>query len=129
CPLLQDDLCITHSVRPLACRGCVSFSADACRRIYMEGKEETPPFPVEYHSVTTAVATVLSAALRLLGFNHRTLDWNGALVAAISTDDAVERWLAGEDVFGGVTEGLGTRPGSPFDNLVRKLVQNVAPTI
>jgi hypothetical protein len=118
-----------HSIRPLACRGCVSTSAEACYRIYMEGKEEVPPFLIEYNSVTTAAAATLSAALRLVGLPDRTLDWNGALAAAMSAPDTEERWLAGEDIFAGITQGLGSNPGTPFDNLIQELVQNVAPTI
>lgn len=129
CPLLEDQICSVHNVRPLTCRGCVSTSAEACYRIYMEGKEEAPPFPFEYNSVTTATAVVLSASLRIMGLPDRSIDWNGAIAAAMASPDTEERWLAGEDIFADVTPGIGTRPGSPFDNMVRELVQNVAPTV
>ena len=129
CPLLEADACSVHEVRPLTCRGCVSTSAETCYRVYMEGKEEAPPAPLEFHSVTTAAAATLSAALRLVGLPDRTLDWNGALAAALTAPESEERWLAGENIFTGVTEGVGTKPGTPFDNLVQELVQNVAPTI
>ncbi len=129
CPLLESEACSVHDVRPLTCRGCVSTSAEICYRVYMDGKEEVPPAPLEYHSVTTAAAATLSAALRLVGLPDRTLDWNGALAAAMASQDSEDRWLSGEDIFEGVTQGVGTEPGTPFDNLVRELVQNVAPTI
>jgi hypothetical protein len=129
CPLLEAEACSVHNIRPLTCRGCVSTSAEVCNRVYMQGKGEVPPTPLEYTSVTTAVAAVLSAALRLVGLQDRTIDWNGALAVAISMPDSEERWLAGEKIFEGVTEGVGTKPGTPFDNMVRGLVENVAPTI
>ena len=95
----------------------------------MEGKEEVPPFVLEYNSVTTAIAASLSAALRLVGMQDRSIDWNGALAAAMSTNDSEQRWLAGEDIFAGVTQAIGTNPGSPFDIMVNGLAQSVASTI
>ena len=129
CPLLDADSCSIHEVRPLTCRGCVSTDAESCKRIYMEGKEEVPPFVIEYNSVTTAIAASLSAALRLVGLQDRSIDWNGALAVATSTKNSEERWLAGEDIFSDVTRAIGTNPGTPFDKMVNGLVQNVAPTI
>ena len=129
CPLLEAESCSVHEVRPLTCRGCVSTSAEVCNRIYMEGKKEIPLTPIEYNSVTTATAAALSAALRLVGLKDRAIDWNGALAAALATPDSEERWLAGEDIFAEVTEGVGSQPGTPFDNMVKGLVENVAPTI
>lgn len=129
CPLLESEACSVHAVRPLTCRGCVSTSAEVCNRIYMEGKKEIPPTPIEYNSVTTAVAAALSAALRLVGLKDRAIDWNGALAVAMSTSDSEDRWLAGEDIFADVVKGVGTEPGTPFDKMVKGLVENVAPTI
>ena len=129
CPLLDADICSVHAARPLTCRGCVSTSADVCFRIYIEGKEENPPFPLEYTSVCTATAAILAAALRLAGLPDRSLDWNGALAAAIASPDSEERWLAGEDVFSDVQVGAGTRAGTPFDGMVEELVTNITPTL
>ena len=129
CPLLEADICSVHAARPLTCRGCVSTSADVCFRIYIEGKEENPPFPLEYGSVCTATAAILAAALRLTGLPDRSLDWNGALAAAIASPDSETRWLAGEDVFTNVEIGAGTRAGTPFDNMVEELVRNITPTL
>jgi hypothetical protein len=129
CPLLEADSCTVHAARPLTCRGCVSTSADVCFRIYIEGKGEVPPFPLEYTSVCTATAAILAAASRLAGLPDRSLDWNGALAAAIATPDSEERWLAGENIFANVGLGVGTRVGSPFDNMVQELVEKVRPTL
>jgi Fe-S-cluster containining protein len=131
CALLDADICSVHAMRPLTCRGCVSTSADVCFRIYIEGKEENPPFLLEYNSACTATAAILSAALKLVGLPYRSLDWSGALAAAVVSADAdsEERWLAGEDVFAAVEVGSGTRVGTPFDNMIEELVANIAPTL
>jgi Fe-S-cluster containining protein len=129
CALLEADICSVHAMRPLTCRGCVSTSADVCFRIYIEGKEEVPPFSLEYNSVCTATAAVLAASLKLVGLPHRSIEWNGALAAAVASADSEERWLAGEDIFAAVDIGSGTRVGTPFDNMIEELVRNVTPTV
>lgn len=129
CPLLEADICSIHAARPLACRGCVSTNADVCFRIYIEGKEESPPFPLEYNSVCTATAAILAAALRLAGLPDRSLDWNGALATAAASADSEERWLSGENIFADVHIGSGTSVGTPFDGMVEELVRNIRPTL
>ena len=129
CPLLEADICSVHAARPLTCRGCVSTSADVCFRIYIEGKEEVPPFPLDYASVCTATAAILAAALRLTGLPYRSLDWNGALAAAIADPRSEERWLSGENIFSAVEQGFGTHIGSPFDTMVEELVTHITPTL
>jgi Fe-S-cluster containining protein len=129
CPLLEADVCSVHAARPLTCRGCVSTSADVCFRVYIEGQEEVPPFPLEYNSVCTATAAILAAACRLVGLPDRSLDWNGALAAAIASPDSEERWLAGENIFDGVQIGVGTRVGTPFDGMIEELMAQVRPTL
>jgi hypothetical protein len=128
CPLLEDAVCTIHAARPLTCRGCVSTDADVCFRIYVEGQEEVPPFPLEYNSVATATAAVLSAALRLVGLPDRSIDWTGALAIALAPDSEA-RWLAGENIFADVPMGSGTRLGTPFDRTVEELAARVRPTL
>jgi hypothetical protein len=107
CPLLEDDACSLHPVRPDPCRGVSSYSAKACEvsiAAAMEGRDVAVP-KVQEHGVLRALHThTVWAALKGAGLPYTTYSLNHALDRALDIEDAETRWLDGEDVFAGVQQ-------------------------
>jgi hypothetical protein len=100
CPLLEDDRCMVHAQRPLACRGEHSFDATECRSVY-EAADHTTRL-VERNAwlkdIPTSALSGLIDGIERSGLEGGRLELNAALVFA--TEEASEtRWLSGERVF------------------------------
>jgi hypothetical protein len=98
CPLLVDGACGAYSVRPINCRRLLSTSVDACRADF-EGRGSGVPYVAETMHKGTFVRTLLLGAIDAAGFPVTRYELSEALGLALTTPDAEQRWLAGEDVF------------------------------
>lgn len=102
CPLLVNGQCAVYEIRPFACRGLYSTSAQACEAVL-----NTPlglPLPtIRSPAVPRALAAILgvgiNAALADAGIQDQTLELVTALDTLECTPDAASRWLRGEGVF------------------------------
>jgi Putative zinc- or iron-chelating domain len=63
CPLIENDLCILYSVRPLACRGHASYDEEACRDALGGGASEVPVSALHL-TVRSLVQNAMQSALR-----------------------------------------------------------------
>ncbi len=107
CALLSEDgSCSVYAERPVICRGYYSFNRYAC------DDEDVPVVPTDNRVLMMADGT--RAGLRLAcgdaGLGSRAYELNEALHRALTTDDALDRWLNGEDIFAGcreITESTG----------------------
>lgn len=101
CPLLDPEAnaCTVYGGRPLACRGLLSSSRPSCEAAFNE-REIKPLFnsPFLFQSSDVFVYA-LAIGLRSVGRPIHRLEMNAALTTIWTTDRAMERWLAGEDVF------------------------------
>lgn len=97
CPLIGDDnVCLTYAVRPLRCRGWCP-------------KCEQPPGSAptrnarDYESraqlLTEGVEHGLTTALHARGLDGDLYELNDALLVALNTPHAAERWMRGEQLF------------------------------
>ncbi|MCL2724244.1 MAG: hypothetical protein FWD69_07380 [Polyangiaceae bacterium] len=95
CALLgEDGHCLAYDVRPVTCRFAHSRSIEQCK------KDQDPPQPV-LEMLVAGELTLVGAAtgIRAVTGDGMLYELQEALHIALSTPDAVERWLAGDNVF------------------------------
>jgi hypothetical protein len=94
CPLLVDDACSVHEVRPMVCRAFNSTDLAACLKAakLVGGFASIPAYSVPT-LVTVAVQKGMIAALKGAGYSDQSLDFTPALQYALSVPDSGERWL------------------------------------
>ena len=104
CPFLDvadSQNCLIYDVRPFSCRAYHSIDASLCREGF-EGKKEVqvPCFTLSRtFNLLHALAFIKGA--ENLGLHSTQVGFTGALAVLFKDDTATDRWLAGEDVFGG----------------------------
>lgn len=100
CPLLVDDACSIHAVRPLLCRGWTSLDADACARHFADPDNmPVPPAHAPAYELASAVLAGLGRAAADAGLDGRLLELVAALRIALERPNAAARWLARLPVF------------------------------
>ena len=101
CPLLDSHLkCSVYEVRPTCCRAWNSLSLSACHECYFSNHvEKTIPLDDHAYNVGQGVRTGFSAAIDGAGLDGKHYELNSALIKALDTPDAAERWARGEEVF------------------------------
>lgn len=103
CPLLADGMCSVYAARPLVCRQTTSLSLPDC----LEEFEGTDPLGrIEISSAHLAHASnahvVLLGAMYAAGLPTAAYELGALLDAVLEEPDCEARWLAGEDLFGGL---------------------------
>jgi Fe-S-cluster containining protein len=100
CPLLVDDACSIHEVRPLLCRGWTSLDREACARHFADPDGvPVPPAHAPAYELASAVLGGLGLAAEDAGFDGRLLEFIAALRIALERPNAASRWLARLPVF------------------------------
>lgn len=102
CALLVDDACSIYEARPKVCRFAASADAGVCARAYHNIEKIDIPMPMMHLIGRGMYATTMAAGLRHAGLPHHAYEFNGALLRALETERAEQRWLAGEDIFAGL---------------------------
>ncbi|MEP9355370.1 YkgJ family cysteine cluster protein [Xanthobacter sp. KR7-65] len=100
CPFVVDGICVIYPVRPLACRGHVSFDADACIAA-LEGEADDVPVSESHRTVRALVQGALQSALRDAGRPWALYDLVEALRLALARPDSEAAFAAGEDFLAG----------------------------
>lgn len=101
CIFLHDDRrCGIYSIRPLACRGYNSLSRSACEEAFTDQGDG-----VRVHAGVREIAAGVTYGL-ILASKELGLEWGrheieAAVLRALETPDAAERWASGERVFAG----------------------------
>ena len=102
CPFLrqEDWYCGLHTARPLVCRAMHSGSLAACKQAY-ETRDAAVPAPTMavFFENTKAYMSAYVSALRPRGVKVYPVEMAAALAVIWSEDDAMDRWLGGEDLF------------------------------
>lgn len=100
CPLLVEDACSIHEVRPLLCRGWTSLDAEACARHFADPDDAAvPPAHAPAYELASAVLGGLALAAEDAGLDGRLLELIAALRIALERPNAASRWLARLPVF------------------------------
>ena len=100
CPLLRDGRCAVYPVRPLVCRAMHSFDAARCEKELRSGDLAPTEFYAHRYEIILSLGAGLLDGCRALGCQAGSLDLAGALLDFFTQTRVVERWLAGEQVFG-----------------------------
>lgn len=102
CPFLRQDdwLCGLHTARPLVCRAMHSGSLAACKKAY-DNRDASVPAPTMavFFKNTTAYMSAYVSALRPRGLAIYPVELSMALRVIWREDNALARWLGGEDLF------------------------------
>jgi Fe-S-cluster containining protein len=101
CALLVEDRCAAYPVRPLTCRGFNSSDARRCEQALATGDAAAVPAYAPQQRLAAFVLDGLRAGLQESRLDGELLELTAALHLALSTPDALWRYLAGESVFAG----------------------------
>ena len=99
CPMLVDNSCGIHQVRPISCRAVASVDVAACRRSYNSRMQEPVPQVTMQLNAANGVGYGLIAGLTEAGYPLENLEFIAALRIALERDDTAKRWLDGEGLF------------------------------
>ncbi len=109
CPFLRQDdwLCGLHTARPLVCRAMHSGSLAACKQAY-DTRDATVPTPTMavFFENTKAYMSAYISALRPRGLAIYPVELSMALRVIWQEEDAMARWLGGEDIFAPASLGV-----------------------
>ena len=101
CIFLRDDRqCGIYPIRPLACRGYNSLSRSACEEAYTDQGDRVPVH-AGVRELAAGVTYGLILASKALGLEWGRHEIESAVLRALETPDAAERWARGERVFSG----------------------------
>jgi hypothetical protein len=120
CPLLENNLCSVHEVRPLVCRGGNSYDADVCRRSL-----ETPKTAPEFRfyrpqvAINDSLRAGISAAATANRLDGTIFELIAALRLLLARPELADAWGAGKgDALGAARDAEfaklatgGKRPG------------------
>jgi Fe-S-cluster containining protein len=101
CPFLHAHRCAIYPVRPLFCRGFTAYNVQACEQAlqHTNGSFTVPGFIPQYEIAKGAYIGVRFALQDLHLAGNRPLVFPWAMRIALTTPNALERWLQGEPIF------------------------------
>lgn len=99
CPMLLDNSCGIHEVRPTSCRAVASVDVAACRRSYDSRMAEPVPQVTLQLNGANGVGYGVIAGLIDAGYPVENIEFIAGLRIALDTEDAARRWLDGEALF------------------------------
>jgi Fe-S-cluster containining protein len=98
--LREDRRCGIYSIRPLACRGYNSLSQAACETAFTD-KGDWVRVHAGVRELAAGVIYGLVLVSKELGLEWGRHEIEAAVLRALETPDAAERWARGEQVFAG----------------------------
>ena len=99
CPMLVDNSCGIHEVRPISCRAVASVDVAACRRSYNSRMREPVPQVTLQLNAANGVGYGLIAGLAEAGYPLENLEFIAALRVSLEEENPTRRWLNGEGLF------------------------------
>ena len=99
CPMLVDNSCGIHQVRPTSCRAVASVDVAACRQSYNSRMTDPVPQVTMQLNAANGVGYGVIAGLIDAGFPVENTEFIAGLRIALETEDAARRWLDGEPLF------------------------------
>ena len=100
CPLLQNRKCSAYPVRPLVCRTMHGLDREGCEAELRTGSLAGSQYYAHRHDIAVSVSAGLRDGCRAAGLQSGTLNLARALKDFFTRENPVERWIAGEEVFG-----------------------------
>jgi Fe-S-cluster containining protein len=104
CPLLVDNRCSVYEERPLMCRSVMAGDAGQCRAALESILAGGQDVPVETFATAQYLILGDQAGIRGvckdMGLQHDLVELTEAVAAILRDPAIVDRWVAGERVFG-----------------------------
>jgi Fe-S-cluster containining protein len=104
CPLLVDNRCSVYEDRPLMCRAMLAVDAGECRASHVSALAGKGDRPIEHFPAAQYFALGDQAGMRGIlkdmGLQHDLVELTQAVAAILRDPAIIDRWLAGERVFG-----------------------------
>lgn len=122
CPLLEDGSCSAYVARPFSCRTATSTDAALCKRGYIDLSGEEIPQSMYFVLQRSGYTMAFWGAFEKAGLPLKGYEFNEALELALTTENAEQRWLSGEDIFADVQRD----PGDPTQRPEHRIVYNHA---
>jgi Fe-S-cluster containining protein len=97
--LSAGGTCGIYQERPVVCRGYLSLSRTACQEKYASLAAPAPPIDTAAHAAASGVLHGVMAASHAMHRDGRAFELHHAVLIALRTPDAEQRWARGEDVF------------------------------
>lgn len=101
--LSEAGACRIYEVRPLACRSVTSASSEPCRKWQEEGAPLGKVADGRRYTSHMATLKGLDHGVTARGLEGGFLDFHSALRSALVDPTVIDRWYAGEHVFGPMT--------------------------
>ena len=103
CAFLEGGACTIYAFRPFGCRGANSIDADLCHA-FLEGTATPEQRNGNWlHKVPYEAQRDLQDGFHMgsleNGLRDDRLELTAAVIVALETPDAAQRWIAGEDIF------------------------------
>lgn len=101
CPALVQDACSVYAARPIICRAFASLSEEKCRAKRFDKYLKLGPIPVvvPLKTISHAMRHGVYLGEAEAGFSNQEVVLGLALQILLEDPKAVEKYLAGEDVF------------------------------
>jgi Fe-S-cluster containining protein len=99
CPLLRGRACSVYPIRPLMCRAMHGLNREVCEAELRSGSLAGSQYYAHRHEIALSVSAGVLEGCRAVGCQAGTLDLSRALHDLFNKENAVERWIGGEDVF------------------------------
>jgi len=102
CAFLADSLCTAYEHRPLACRGYFSHDATRCEVGYKTPLKSgaTVKIPARAFTMMHLIREGLLQGCEAAGVQSASYELHQAVLTALTTPKAAERWAQGEAIFG-----------------------------
>ena len=99
--LQENNTCLVHPVRPAVCAAFSSCSAQRCQEASANPSDasKTIPYDIVQAAVGEGVMAGLGLACAERGLDHWIYELHSAVLRALDTPDAGEKWLAGDMLF------------------------------
>jgi Fe-S-cluster containining protein len=99
CPLLVNKTCSVYPARPLVCRAMHGLDRERCAAELRTGSLAGSQYYAHRHEIALSVSAGLKEGCKAAGLQSGTLNLTRALHDFFTREDAVERWINGEEVF------------------------------
>jgi len=99
CPLLQNHTCLVYPARPLVCRAMHGLDREGCIRELRTGSLAGSQYYAHRHEIAMSVSAGLREGCRTAGLQAVPLNLTRALNDFFTQENAVVRWINGEEVF------------------------------
>ena len=101
CPLLRNRTCSVYPARPLVCRAMHALDRERCVTELRTGSLAGSQYYAHRHEIALSVSAGLREGCKAAGLQSEPLNLVRALNDFFTQENAVERWINGEEVFGG----------------------------